>query len=281
MPEEVLVVKLGGTDGVDIAGSCEVIAEAARDGRQAVVVHGGSGEAARLAARLGVPLRQLTAPDGTTTRYADAAAMEVLQLAWTGRVKPSLLVELARHGQPAVGLTGLDAGLLRARRHPVQRTVADGRVRLVRDDNNGRIVSVGAGVLHTLLAAGLVPVVSPPALGCDGRPVNVDADRVAAAIAVAVHATDLLLLTSAPGVLARPADASSVLAAYTLPPAGQRDQFVRGGMAVKLAAARAALNGGVPHVRVADGRSAAEVRRALAGVGGTRIRLTDVQEAQR
>lgn len=280
MAEPVLVVKVGGTAGVDLPGVCEQIAGIAR-GCRVVVVHGGSAEAARLAARLGVPLRRLVAPDGSTTRYADAAAMEILQLAWTGRVKPLLIAEFARHGLPAVGLTGMDACLLQARRYVTQRTVVDGRTRLVRDDNNGRITCVRTGVLRTLLAAGLTPVLSPPALGAEGRPVNVDADRAAAAVAVALGATGLTLLTAAPGVMTEPTDPRSVLGAYRLPPGGERDPFVQAGMIVKLAAARAALDGGVPQVRVADGRTGAAVGAALAGTGGTQILLPDSQKAQR
>ncbi len=268
---DVTVVKCGGTVGMDLAGVCAAVGAAVADSHRVVLVHGGSGDAVRLAARLGVPLRQMVAPDGSVSRYTDSAAMEVLTLAWTGCVKPALVTALTRNGVPCVGLTGLDGGLLGARRTTAQRAVVDGRTMVVRDDHSGRITSVRADILHTLLGADLVPVVSPPALASDGTVVNIDADRIAAAIAAGLGARRLVLLTAAPGVLADPHDAQTVLDVYHPPSDGGRDPSIAGGMAVKLAAAQTALDGGVQEVLVADGRSADGTRHALAGSGGTRI----------
>jgi acetylglutamate/LysW-gamma-L-alpha-aminoadipate kinase len=110
-------------------------------------------------------------------------------------------------------------------------------------------------------------VVSPPALDEHGEPVNVDADRVAAALAAALGADQLVLLTGAPGVLADPGDETSVLSTYEVPATGAPGGFAGGGMALKLVAAREALVGGVKSVRIADGRASAPVSRALAGAG--------------
>ncbi|MFL6139301.1 MAG: acetylglutamate kinase [Frankiaceae bacterium] len=264
------VVKCGGTVGMDLAGVCAGVGAAVAAGHRVVLVHGGSGDAARLAGRLGVPLRQMVSQDGSVSRYTDAAAMEVLTLAWTGCVKPALVTGLTRSGVPCVGLTGLDGGLLTGRRNPAQRATVDGRVVVVRDDCSGRVTSVQAGILRTLLGAGLVPVVSPPALASDGTVINVNADRIAAAIAVALGARRLVLLTAAPGVLADRHDAGSVLDVYRLPPDG-RDPAIVDGMVVKIAAARAALEGAVPEVWVADGRGADGLGQALSGRGGTRV----------
>ncbi len=275
-----IVVKCGGTAGVDPDSVCAAVARAVvRDACRVVLVHGGSAEAAALADRLGIPLRRMVSPDGSTSRHTDAAAMEALTLAWSGRVKPALVTALIRNGVPCAGITGLDGGLLQARRNGAQRAVVDGRTVVVRDDRSGRIASVRPDILRVLLGAGLVPVVSPPAFATDGTVVNVDADRIAAAIAVALGATRLVLLTAAPGVLADRDDASTVLAAYRPPPGGQ-DPAIAGGMAVKLAAAQTALAGGVREVVVADGRDAEGPRRALAGTGGTRILPTTARKAQ-
>jgi [amino group carrier protein]-L-2-aminoadipate 6-kinase len=269
-PDDVTVVKCGGTVGMDTQGVCVAVAEAVLAGHAVILVHGGSGDAAALAARLGVPLRRMVAPDGTVSRYTDPAALEILHLAWAGCVKPALVTGLARNGVAAVGITGLDGGLLRARRNAPQRATVDGRPMVVRNDHSGRITSVRTGLLRTLLAEGLVPVVSPPAFTSDGTVVNVDADRVAGAIAAAMAARHLLLLTAAPGVLADRHDPRSRLDTYRPPPAG-RDPFIEGGMAVKLVAAQAALAEGVPEVSVADGRTTETVRAALAGRERTRI----------
>lgn len=247
------VVKCGGA--LDPAPLCADVAELRAHGEQVVVVHGGAPDIAALAAELGVPNRTLRSPSGVTSRHTDLAMLDVIILAMTGRAKPRLLRALARHGVRAVGLTGLDAGLLRAQRKPVQRSVVDGRQVLVRDDYSGRVVAVAADVLRLLLAAGLTPVVSPPAAGDDGQPLNVDADRAAAAIAGSLGAARLLLLTSAPGVLADAGDERSVLRTCALRAGAPVPYAATGGMYRKIVAAREALRGGVGEVIIGDGRT--------------------------
>jgi [amino group carrier protein]-L-2-aminoadipate 6-kinase len=261
---ELTVVKCGGTAGVDATAVCADIAELVRAGQRVLLVHGGSADIAALGDRLGVPQRRMVSDDGMDTRYTDPATLEVVVLALAGAVKPRLVAALARAGVDAVGLTGMDAGLLRARRAAAHRAVVDGRRMVLRDNHGGRLIGVRADLLRTLLAAGTVPVVSPPALGEDGRPVNVDADRAAAALAAALDAHTLVLLTGAPGVLADPADERSVLRRCAVPTTGVPSGVGRG-MAMKLVAGRDAVRGGVGRVLVADGRRTGPVRAALAG----------------
>jgi [amino group carrier protein]-L-2-aminoadipate/L-glutamate 6-kinase len=256
-----VVVKCGGNAAVDGAAICADVAELHAAGVPVVMVHGGSADIDSLADRLGVPRRRLVAADGVSTRYTDDATMEVVRLALAGAVKPRLVAELTRLGVPAVGLTGADGRLLRIRAAGPTRAVVDGRTVLVRDNRAGRIAGVRSSVLLTLLGGGFLPVVSPPAVTSDGVTVNVDADRVAAAVAVALGASDLLLLTGAPGVLRD----GTVLA--ELPVGPQPPAFAGGGMALKLHAGHEALAGGVPRVQVAPGTGPSPVRDALAGAG--------------
>jgi [amino group carrier protein]-L-2-aminoadipate/L-glutamate 6-kinase len=266
---QLTVVKCGGNPAIDAAGVCADVANLVREGKSVLLVHGGSGEIARLARKLGVPQRTLVAPDKVSTRYTDPATLEVVILALAGGVKPRIVAELSRLGVPSVGLTGLDGGMLRARRKSAVRSVVDGRTTLVRDNLSGRLSEVRTELAETLLRSGFVPVVSPPAIDEHDHPVNVDADRVAAALAVALGAGQLVLLTGAPGVLADPGDDSSVLSTYEVPATGAPGRFAGGGMALKLVAAREALAGRVASVRIADGRVPNPVSRALAGSGTT------------
>lgn len=261
---ELTVVKCGGAVDPD-----PVCADVARLGTPAVVVHGGAPEIARLAGELAVPQRTLVSPSGVRSRHTDPAMLDVVTLAMTGRAKPRLLRSLASHGARPVGLTGLDAGLMLARRKKAQRTVVDGRTVVVRDDQSGRVVAVDPAVLRVLLEAGFTPVVSPPAAGEDGAPLNVDADRAAAAIAAALGADRLVLLTAAPGVLTDASDESSVLTRCELTAEGSVPYAASGGMHRKLIAAREALLGGVKDVIIADGR----VPRPLTGLAGTTVEL--------
>lgn len=263
------VVKCGGNPAVDAAGICADVARLHHQGGPVLLVHGGSGEIVRLADKLGVPQRTLVSPDGVSARYTDPATLDVVVLALAGAVKPKIVAELSRLGVRAVGLTGLDGGMLRASRKPAVRSVVDGRTVLVRDNHSGRISTVRTELAQALLRSGFVPVVSPPAIDENGRPVNVDADRVAAALAVALGADRLVLLTGAPGVLADPGDDTSVQSTYEVPQTGAPGGFAGGGMALKLIAAREALVGGVASVRIADGRVRDPVSQALAGSGTT------------
>ncbi|MFE5818127.1 [LysW]-aminoadipate kinase [Streptomyces sp. NPDC056479] len=263
------VVKCGGNPAVDAEGICADIARLVHEGHSILVVHGGSGDIGRLAGRLGVAQRTLVAPDNVSTRYTDPDTLEVVVLALAGAVKPRLVAELSRHKVPAVGLTGMDGGMLRARRKSAVRAVVDGRTVLIRDNHSGRIGTVHTELPETLLRAGYVPVVSPPAIDEHDHPVNVDADRAAAALAAALGADQLLLLTGAPGVLADPGDPTSVQSTHQISRTGPPDPSATGGMALKLIAAREALTGGVATVRIADGRTPEPVSRALAGAGTT------------
>jgi acetylglutamate/LysW-gamma-L-alpha-aminoadipate kinase len=273
----VTVIKCGGNALVDPHAVCADVAALTARGEPVVLVHGGSADIEDLAQRLRVPSRRLVAPDGVPARHTDPAMLEVVTLALAGLTKPRLVTALVQHGVDAVGLTGLDAGLLRARRKHAHRAVVEGRRVVVRDDHSGRIEEVNTWLLRLLLERGMVPVVSPPAIAEDYGAVNVNADRVAAAIAAALGATTLVLLTGAPGLLADPADETSLLRAYAVrreePP-----EHTGGGMGLKLVAVREALLAGVGQVIIADGRCAEPVSAALAGQG-TRLALAPQEAA--
>jgi [amino group carrier protein]-L-2-aminoadipate 6-kinase len=241
-------------------------------GTEVVIVHGGAPDIAALADQLGVRPRTLRSPSGVTSRHTDARMLDVVTLALTGRAKPRLLRALAAYGIRATGVTGLDGGLLKAERKRAWRAVENGRTFVVRDDLSGRITKVEPALPRALLDAGFVPVVSPPAAGADGGPLNVDADRAAAAVAAAMGADRLILLTAAPGVLRDAADPASVLPRCALPRAGPVPYAATGGMHRKLIAAREALLCGVPDVVVGDGRVERPVSAALGG-RGTRVEM--------
>jgi acetylglutamate/LysW-gamma-L-alpha-aminoadipate kinase len=266
---ELTVVKCGGALAVAAERICVDVAALHRGGERVVLAHGGTGAIGHLAERLRVPLRTLRASDGTTSRHSDPVTVAVVTMAMVGMVKPRLVLALAAHGVPAAGLTGLDAGLVLARRKAPPRVLIDGRLVAVHDDYSGRVTAVDPTVLHTLLDTGIVPVVSPPAASKDGTVLNVDADRVAAAVAVALGATRLALLTDTPGLLRDADDAGSLISRCELPATGPLGTPATGGMRRKLIAARQALLGGVGQVVIGDSRREQPLVRALTGVGTT------------
>lgn len=260
------VIKLGGGAGLDPTAIAPDIAELVRRGERVVVVHGCSQCADQLAAELGEPARYVTSAAGVRSRYTDARALRVFMLA-AGLVNAQLVGALQRLGVQALGLSGLDGGLLRGRRKDVLRIVENGRPRVLRGDFTGRVERVNVELLSLLLGSGYVPVIAPVALAESGAALNVDGDRAAAAVAAALDADTLVILSNVPGLLADTDDARSLIPRVA---AGDLDGYqarVMGGMRRKLMGAREALRGGVRRVVLADGRAADAVTAALAGRG--------------
>lgn len=250
-----------------MAAACADVRTLVAHGAEVVVVHGGGAAADRLGTELGRPPRYLTGRGGRRSRYTDAAALDVLRLGILGRVKPDLVVTLTNLGVRAVGLSGVDGRLVTAVRNGPARATVDGVEVVVRDDLSGRISAVDPALLVTLLGGGFTPVVSPPALGTGGETLNVDADRFAAALAVALSADWLVVLSDVPGLLADRRDPASLVSEV---PAGALDEHLAvadGRMKVKVRAAAEACRDGVRHVVLADGRVDSPVLTACAGAG--------------
>lgn len=263
-----VVVKVGGGDGVDLAAVCADVASLSAAGTPVVLVHGGHAETDRLAEALGRPPVYVTSPSGHVSRYTDRAALEVFTMAYCGKVNKGLVEALQALGVNALGLSGLDGRLLVGRRKESVRSVEkDGRVRVLHGDHTGTVEEVNADLLRTLLSAGYVPVVCPPALSYEGVAINVDGDRAAAAVARALGARALLLLSNVPGLLADPADESTLLTSLSAAQEERALAFARGRMKRKVLAAFEALRGGVRQVVIGDARAATPVERALSGAG--------------
>jgi acetylglutamate/LysW-gamma-L-alpha-aminoadipate kinase len=254
-----LVVKVGGSSGIDRAAVARDLAAAVASGERAVLVHGASAETDALATALGHPPRTVISPSGQQSRRTDRRTLELFAMAALG-VETFGYVELLRAaGAPAVGIFGVLAG---PRKNV--RAVEAGRTVLLRDDYTGKVESVDVDVLRALLDRGHIPVLPPLALSPDGEGLNVDGDRAAAAVATALGAETLLILTNVPGLL-RSVDDPATLVTRASP--DEADALAQGRMKKKVMAAREAIDGGARRVIVASGRVDRPVARALAGEG--------------
>ena len=229
------VIKIGGNE-LDDAAFLEALGTAvATMSEPAVLVHGGGKAIAEMQSRLGL---QAVKVDGL--RVTDAESLAVAQMVLSGHANKQIVVALLRAGITAVGLSGVDGGLLRCakKRHPA----ADlGFV--------GEIVDVHTALLRGLVAQKLLPVISPISLGQDGRVYNVNADEAAGAIAAALRADLLTFVSNVPGVLdgegrpiprLTPAKVESLIT----------DGVIDGGMIPKARTAVAALARGVSQARI-------------------------------
>jgi len=218
-----------------------------------VLVHGGGPQATELSRRLGFEPQMVAGRRVTTPE-----ALEVAKMVYAGQLNVDVLSALRARGVRAVGLSGIDAGLVTAtRRPPVEVRDDDGATRTVDYGEVGDIETVDTAVLDQLLPSGVVPVIASLAADAQGRPLNVNADSLAEALARSLKAKKLVFMTGAPGLLRDLADPASLVAFATpddltgLLASGA----VRGGMRPKVEACLRAVAGGVRRTHIIDGRA--------------------------
>jgi acetylglutamate kinase len=238
----VVVVKYGGSAMVDedlrasFAGDITLLGLV---GLRPVVVHGGGPHITRAMARAGVEARWV---DGL--RVTDELTIRVVQATLAGEINPDIVRLLSSHGTKAVGLTGLDGGLLVSR----QKDPALGYV--------GEITEVGPGLIEGLIEGGVVPVVAPLARSVEGDVHNLNADSVAAALAGALGARKLIYLTDVEGLYRDLADEESLIDSMSVRELHGllESGSVSAGMLPKLRSCIEALGSGVPQAHILDGR---------------------------
>ena len=241
---KVVVVKYGGNAMLN-----EELKEAVMDdivllntiGIKVVLVHGGGPEINKMLDKVGHESKFV---DGLP--YTDQETMEIVQMVLTGKLNKDIVGILLQKGGRAVGLSGVDSGLLRAKK-----TEKDlGYV--------GDVTQVNPEILSSLLNEGFIPVVSTVALGEQGDDAryNINADTAAAKIAVALHAEKFVQLTNVPGILRNIDDPSSLIKRIERTAIGslKATGVIGGGMIPKIECCETALNGGVPRTHIIDGR---------------------------
>lgn len=267
MTDQITVIKLGGTAGVDFSAICADVAELLAHGKKLVLVHGGSAEANALGEALGTPPKFITSPSGYTSRYTNRGTLEIFLMAVNGKVNSLLTEQLQSLGINAFGLCGIDGRLMVATRKEAIQSVENGKRKIIRDDYTGKIEQVNVSLLRILLGEGYLPVIAPVALSQKGEALNVDADRAAAMVASALRADKLILLTAVPGLMERFPDESTLIKQLPQAKLPSALEMAQGRMKKKVLGAEEALQGGVGKVIIADGRIEKPISAALAGEG--------------
>ena len=250
-----IVVKLGGEIMLNRAGLDALARDMAAlvDGGACVVlVHGGGPQADALAAKLGHTVRKVAG-----RRVTDDDALEVAKMVYGGSINLELLAGLRRHGARPVGLSGVDAGMIKVARRPptLMKDPATGLEQIVDFGHVGDIKQVDTGLLDLLTERGYLPVVASLAADEHGNLYNVNADTIAQALAVALRADRLVLVTNVPGIMLDPADPHSVIAQCD---AGRLRELIEsgvisGGMVPKAQNCIDAVDAGVRAVLIIDG----------------------------
>jgi acetylglutamate kinase len=238
-----VVIKYGGAAMTDP----QLKEEFARDvvllkyvGMNPVVVHGGGPDITRYMERLGMEVRFVEG-----LRVSDEATVEVAKMVLVGKQNKDIVLRINRHGQPAVGLCGDDGLLFTVRKQLAAGNTDIGFV--------GQIEHVDADVLRHI-AADYIPVIASVGADAEGNSYNVNADAAAAAVAEALGAFKIMFLTDVEGWRADPGDPSTRISEATADELRERLEGVGGGMRPKLEACLHALDSGVGHAHIVDGR---------------------------
>jgi [amino group carrier protein]-L-2-aminoadipate 6-kinase len=262
-----IVIKLGGSAGIDVE---RFLADLARLDRPYVLIHGANVELDQLMGKLGVEPRLVTSSGGQVSRFTDRETMDLFLMAYCGKVNKRIVETLQRHGVNAVGLAGLDGRLALGRRKPRIRIVEAGKSKMLDGDFAGSIEEIDVSLLRLLLDNGYVPVLTPPAVSREGDAINVDGDKLAMEVAVALGAETLLIFSNTPGLLADLNDPGS--AVHQIDPEHPEEglEYAQGRMKKKVLAAVDAVQRGVGEVILADANRENAIEAALHGAG-TRV----------
>ncbi len=247
-----MVIKYGGNAMVDD----ELKNSFARDvvlmklvGMNPVVVHGGGPQIGELLDRMGKESRFVGG-----MRVTDSETMDVVEMVLGGLVNKEIVNLINRHGGSAVGLTGKDGDLIRARKLQFRQSAPEMNASEIIDIGHvGEVASIDCSVVDMLVQGDFIPVIAPIGVGEDGQSYNINADLVAGKLAEVLQAEKLILLTNTPGLLDKEEKTMTGLSAAEVN-ALIEDGTIYGGMLPKTRCAVEAAQGGVKSVHIIDGR---------------------------
>jgi acetylglutamate/LysW-gamma-L-alpha-aminoadipate kinase len=263
-----IVVKIGGGAGITAESYANFAEDFAALNRPAVLVHGGNAEFSQLSRDLGRPPRMVTSEKGRVSRYTDAETIDMMLMAYAGKVNKRIVAQLQAAGVNAVGLSAIDGKIATGRRKSTIRVIEDGKPKVLRDDHAGTIEQIDTTLVTLLLDNGYLPVITPPALALeDGTPINVDGDKLSLELAIALGAEAIYFFSDTPGLLADKDDDSTLIREIDVSDPEIALESAQGRMKVKVESAIKAIERGVGKVVFSDGRARHPLQRALSGEG--------------
>ncbi len=269
MKEMVLLVKLGGSAGIDNSLAVNDLAQMWPDQR-IVMVHGANAELDAYIRSQGREPAHVTSARGQVSRYTDEQTMSDMMAIYAGQMNKRIVEMFQRRGVNAVGISAMDGGIARGRRQDTIRIVEDGKPRVLRGDHAGSIEEIDITLLNLLLDNGYLPVLTPPAVSNEGVAINVDGDKLALELATALGAEALVFLSNTGGLLRDVDDPESLIGHINASDDADVAAAVEaagGRMKKKVEAGVGAVRAGIGTVVFADARVERPVSRALAGEG--------------
>ncbi|MDF2633783.1 MAG: Acetylglutamate kinase [Pelosinus sp.] len=219
-------------------------------GMRPIVVHGGGPEITSVLNKFGKKTEFVSG-----LRVTDEETVSIAEMVLVGKINTEIVNLLNRHGSKAVGLSGKDANLIKAKKHFAE-VHENGKVNMVDIGFVGEVESINTDILNTLIDSGYIPVIAPIGVGKNGESYNINADYVAGEVAGALGAEKLLMLTDVEGIYRDYQDKSSFISSLSLEEAQQMiaDGCIGGGMIPKVETCIKALQGGTAKTHIIDGR---------------------------
>jgi acetylglutamate/LysW-gamma-L-alpha-aminoadipate kinase len=256
-----IVVKIGGSvvDGLHPSTLADIKAIAEKE--KLVFVHGGGKEVTATATKLGKEQKFIVSPGGVRSRYTDKETSEIYTMVMSGKINKAIVGMLLRQGIKAVGIAGIDGGILKAERKKKLVIVNEkGRKMVIDGGYTGKINAVDPALVNKLVESGYVPVISPIALSEDYDFLNVDGDRAAAYVAGGVKADRVMFITNVNGLMLN----EKLVTAMTLEQAKDALPKIGFGMEKKVLACTEAIEMGVKEAIIASGQVDNPISAAMA-----------------
>ncbi len=256
-----IVIKIGGSvvDGLHPSTLTDIKAIAGQD--KLVFVHGGGKEVTATATKLGKEQKFIVSPGGVRSRYTDKETAEIYTMVMSGKINKAITGMLLRQGIRAVGIAGIDGGILKAERKKKLLIINEkGRKMMIDGGYTGKINAVDPTLLNNLVDNGYVPVVSPIALSEEYDFLNVDGDRAAAYVAGGLKADKVIFITNVNGLMLN----EKLVTSMTLEQAKAALPKIGFGMEKKVLACTEALEMGVREAIIASGQVENPISSAIA-----------------
>ena len=247
-----IVIKIGGSvvDGLHSSALADIKSIAQK--YKLVIVHGGGKEVTATATKLGKQQKFIVSPGGVRSRYTDKETAEIYTMVMSGKLNKAIVQMLLRQDINAVGVAGIDGGILKAERKKKLLVINEkGRKMMIEGGYTGKITSVDASLVSDLVRSGYVPVISPIALSEEFDFLNVDGDRAAAYVAGGIKADKVIFITDVNGLILN----EKLVSSMTLDQAKEELPKIGSGMDKKVLACIEALEMGVKEAVIASGQT--------------------------
>lgn len=264
-----LVIKLGGSAGINVEYTLDDLAALWPEER-VVFVHGANAALDAFMQAQGRQPRLVTSSTGQVSRFTDRETMDDMLAIYAGRTNKRIVEGLQARGVNAVGLSGIDGGIARGVRKDALRVVEDGKPKVLRGDYAGSLKEINTHLLSLLLDNGYLPVLTPPALSQHGEAINVDGDKLALRLALALDAKALVILSNTAGLLADVNDPASLIRQIDVSSDDSTEAAMTaagGRMKKKVQAGIDAVREGIPLVVFGDANVERPITAAMNGQG--------------